>query len=399
MTVALILELLRFNQTDNLLSVVRLFVENGAKINEKGGRSKGFGSPLHILCENNQSNGLLDVISYLVDKGASVNEKDDKNNTALHILCRFNQTPNLLPVVRFVIDKGVDVNARNDQDQAAIELLLQYNQSEHVADVVQLFIGRGCDLNRNQPLLSIVCKYNRTKSLTDVMKLLIESKVDPKLVDEEGWQAVHFCAQYQDTQLKEAVDLLEKSGANLASLNHYGESLLHLACQYADQVALFDFASFLPEKLIRILVNVSDGSGRTPLHHAARVGCLKTLNYLADFADYRVIDALEKCVTDYLDDLNSKKMTALCRCCKSQSHLGELDKIIEKILSKDVKLGKFHAQSVQAIESLIPKQIDRVYVVNKFEKFIQIRVTEPWKKFLLSWNDNSIPDESGNFRF
>jgi ankyrin repeat protein len=83
-----------------------LLVENGSRVNENGGRAKGFGSSLHILCETNQTSHLLSVARYLVESGSIVNLRDDKNNTVLHLLSRYNQTDHLLPVIRFLVEAG-----------------------------------------------------------------------------------------------------------------------------------------------------------------------------------------------------------------------------------------------------------------------------------------------------
>jgi ankyrin repeat protein len=103
------------NQTPDLLRAVRLLVENGIRVNESGGRAKGFGSSLHILCETNQTSHLLSVARYLVESGSIVNLRDDKNNTVLHLLSRYNQTDHLLPVIRFLVEAGftdVDIKAK-----------------------------------------------------------------------------------------------------------------------------------------------------------------------------------------------------------------------------------------------------------------------------------------------
>lgn len=378
--------------------MVKLLVESGTKINERGGRSKGFGSPLHILCESNQTPRLYEVASYLVNQGALVTEKDDKNNTVLHVLCRFNQTDGLLPLVRYFVQKGVDINAINDQGQTALNVLCQYNQSKELGKVVQFFIENSFDLNRDQPsILSIVCKHNQTCHFLDVVNLLLESGADPNYADPEGSQAIHYCAQHQKGHLTKAIELLENWGANLEALNNNRESILHLACQYAGQLSLFDFVTSLPAKLLNRLANTTDSVGKTPLHHAARVGCMKTVSLLTATAKFRVVDGLGKCVIDYIEEFVLNKGAALCLCCRNQNRKSfrDLESVRKEILRNDTAISEVLPQPTSAMENSIPKQIDRAYVYNKCEKLVRIRKTGRWKRFVVSWNDNLKPEING----
>lgn len=391
-------ELLRFNQTEHLLSVVKLFVTSGTKINDRGGLAKGFGSPLHILCETNQTPGLYDVARYLVDQGALVTETDGKNNTVLHVLCRFNQTETLLPLVRYLVEKGVDINAKNDQGLTALCVLCQYNQSKHLTEVVRFFILNDANLTIDQPpVLSAVCKYNQTGSLLDLMRFLLESGADPNSADHDGSQAIHYCAQYQKQHLAEAVELLETWGAKLESLNRHRESFLHLACQYAGHLKLFDFVSSLPKNLVNHLVNLTDNVGRTPLHYAARVGCVKTVRYLTSAVEFRFIDGLGKSVMEYLENFITNKGSALCLCCHSQTYksVQEIEAVCEKISRFNSVVSEVRTQTTSAMENSIPKQIDRVFVYNKCDKLVRMPRSERWKRFITPWMENLNPDVNG----
>lgn len=387
------------NQTADLLRAVRLLVENGIRVNESGGRAKGFGSSLHILCETNQTPHLLSVARYLVENGTLVNLRDDKNNTVLHLLCRYNQTEHLLPVIRFFVEAGfseIDITAKNDQGQTALHVLCQYNQTNQLCSIIEFLIEQGIiqtsDSIHNSPsALSLVCKYNQTDQLPIAMKLLIPLE-DVNQTDYYESRAAHLCAQYQKEYIANSLDILADNGADLAATNSDGETILHLACQYADKLDIFHFVSSLDKELVRKTVNLTDVVGRTPLHHAAKNGCMKTTRFLASYVGVQILDIFGHCFTDYLKNFTLQKGTPLCICCRGDSNcfgLGDIEALRFRSTVQSVGIPC----TIAKIEGSIPIQIDHVYVFNATDKYTRTPTRNLWEHLLQTWNN---PDKKLN---
>ncbi|GJQ70821.1 hypothetical protein Trydic_g748 [Trypoxylus dichotomus] len=64
------------------IEIVKLLVEKGATINDRGGIKCDGVTPLHDAA----ANGHLEIVEYLIDKGASLIAKKDNGETALHCL-------------------------------------------------------------------------------------------------------------------------------------------------------------------------------------------------------------------------------------------------------------------------------------------------------------------------
>lgn len=386
-------ELLRLNTTPELLRAVRLLVESGIRINENGGRVKGFGSALHILCEANQTPLLLSVAQYLVESGILVNLRDDKNNTVIHLLCRYNQTEHLLPVMRFFVEAGTDINAKNDQGQTALHVLCQYNQSDHLPSAVEYLIEQGIEGKETVnsiSALSLVCKYNQTDHLLTVMNLLIPLE-NVNHLDSDGFMATHLCAQYQKDHFVKSLRLLAANGADLTATTSDGETILHLACQYSDQLNLVLLLPSLGRDLIKKMIDVTDVVGKTTLHYAARSGCLKTVQFLASLVDFRVLDIYGKCFVHYMEGFLTQKTTPLCLCCRADNALDliEINILHQQLLSKSTIKSTLVPCSIVKIEKSIPRQIDHVYVFNTTDKYSRMPASNNWINLLQMWNNKN----------
>ena len=370
-----------------------MLVKNGIRINDNGGLTKGYGSALHILCEANQTPSLLSVARYLVENGILVNLRDDKNNTVLHLLCRYNQTEHLLSVIRFFVEAGTDVSTQNDHDQTALHVLCQYNQSDHLLQVVKYLIEKGIKTRgtaQSTSALLLICKYNQTVQLLPVMNLLVSIE-DVNQVDNEGFMATHLCAQYQKEHFIQSLKVLAANGADLTATTSYDETILHLACQYCDQLNLVLLLPSLGRDLIKKTVGVTDMVGKTALHYAASRGCFKAVKFLAGFVDIQVLDNSGKCFIDYMEHFIVQKSTPLCLCCRGDSSLDsvEMNSLYQRILSKSTMRSNLIPCSIVKLVRSIPTQIDYVYVFNTIDKYSRISTSNDWINLLQMWRNTA----------
>ena len=387
-----------------------MLVKNGVRINENGGLTKGYGSALHILCEANQTPSLLSVARYLVENGILVNLRDDKNNTVLHLLCRYNQTEHLLPVICFFVEAGTDVSAQNDHGQTALHVLCQYNQSDHLLQVVKYLIEKDIKTRetysprlgvtaQSTSALLLICKYNQTDQLLPVMNLLVPLE-DASQVGNEGFMATHLCAQYQKEYFIQSLKVLVANGADLTATTSYDETILHLACQYCDQLNLVLLLPSLGRDLIKKTVGVTDMVGKTALHYAASRGCFKAVKFLAGFVDIQVLDNSGKCFIDYMEHFIVQKSTPLCLCCRGDSSLDsvEMNSLYQRLLCKSTIQSNLIPCSIAKLERSIPTQIDHVYIFNINDKYSRIPARNDWINLLHTWNNsNKQLDLAGSF--
>ena len=387
-----------------------MLVKNGVRINENGGLTKGYGSALHILCEANQTPSLLSVARYLVENGILVNLRDDKNNTVLHLLCRYNQTEHLLPVICFFVEAGTDVSAQNDHGHTALHVLCQYNQSDHLLQVVKYLIEKDIKTRetysprlgvtaQSTSALLLICKYNQTDQLLPVMNLLVPLE-DASQVGNEGFMATHLCAQYQKEYFIQSLKVLVANGADLTATTSYDETILHLACQYCDQLNLVLLLPSLGRDLIKKTVGVTDMVGKTALHYAASRGCFKAVKFLAGFVDIQVLDNSGKCFIDYMEHFIVQKSTPLCLCCRGDSSLDsvEMNSLYQRLLCKSTIQSNLIPCSIAKLERSIPTQIDHVYIFNINDKYSRIPARNDWINLLHTWNNsNKQLDLAGSF--
>lgn len=90
------------------LQMVKNFVENGTKVDEKGFEGE---TPLHSAA----SGGNLAVVKYLVEKGADINEHGDYG-TPLHLAARRDH----LDVVKHLIENGAQIDAQNNEGETPL---------------------------------------------------------------------------------------------------------------------------------------------------------------------------------------------------------------------------------------------------------------------------------------
>lgn len=144
------------------------------------------------------------------------------------------------------------------------------------------------------------------------------------------------------------------------------------------------------------MADLTDAVGRTPLHYAAKSGCMKTVQFLATFVDARILDIFSRCFSDYLKCFALQKRTPLCLCCRGGSYFGLHDTaaLYQQILFRSTVQSTSVPCSIAKIEGSIPIQIDQVYVFNAIDKYTRTPTSKQWDNLLRIWNP---PDKKLNF--
>ena len=115
------------------LDGVKAAVENGADIEERGGRLKG--TALHHAC----SMGYFSITEYLIQRGAEVNSRDKDDSLPIHDACRRGN----LDTVKFLINKGSDFTSTNKFGRTPLHVA---SLNGH-APLVEYLIQRGAEVN------------------------------------------------------------------------------------------------------------------------------------------------------------------------------------------------------------------------------------------------------------
>ncbi|KAF3069303.1 Ankyrin repeat domain-containing protein 50 [Trichoderma lentiforme] len=239
------------------------------------------------------------LVKLLLEKGSDVNARDFRGRTPLsHAASRIHKT-----IIELLLQSGgmIDANdnqARFDLQQNCgiedVNLPISAGENENQdmirnskknhhdtlkigngVDIQQLIDG-GADLNAKdddgRTLLSLAAELGRC----NIIQLLIDTgKVDLNETDDEtGMTPLHWAARRGHISV---VELLVNAGAQLEiKEKKYQMTAIGLAIRHGQK----DVFQFLLQKDASI--HVTDGLGRTTLHHAADCGQLAVIQQLID---------------------------------------------------------------------------------------------------------------------
>lgn len=165
-------------------------------------------------------------------------------------------------------------SAQKQENQLDLgEELLEAIWCNNPAEVSKL-IDDGADLNKigiifqDEPTspLSLACKMGHV----DVVKILIQKKVDLNMSGHDGKTALHYTCEGDERRDEKKEDLLEilklliKNGANMEAMNNMGCTPLFSACEVDD----VDMVKLLVQSSCK--VNVQSMNGDSPMKVACR---------------------------------------------------------------------------------------------------------------------------------
>ncbi|XP_062568050.1 serine/threonine-protein phosphatase 6 regulatory ankyrin repeat subunit B-like [Saccostrea cucullata] len=302
------------------LEIVSFLIENGMDIDTLSNDGE---SILQIACLN----GKVEVCEYLIENYPHLLDVRDKSsNTVLHDAAwGVNHFPELLEIkdkngltvlhsacrggsveiVSFLIEKGMDFNALQNDGKTIL----------HIACLIGEF--EVCEyLVENYPHLLDVKDISINSVLHDaswggnvqIVKLLIEKKLDINSLQEDGETILHQCCRSGKMEMCEYLvkhfsDLLEikdtkgctvlhsacrggsveivsfllEKGMDFNALSNDGKTILHIACLNGK----FDICEYLVENYPHLL-DVKDKSSNTVLHDAAWEGNVEQVKLLIE---------------------------------------------------------------------------------------------------------------------
>ena len=264
------------------LEIVKMLLEKGARVNALDSLGK---TPLLLIIPKKVQQ---DIYQTLIEHGANISQKDMYGDTVLHVatMCRASKD-----IIEFLLASGAPINERNKQGVTPLALAIDQDRGDYAL----LYANHGADIHAedmqgNSPLMLAL----RNKTPDMLLSIITEDTIKSR--DSAGNTPLHVAIMMDasmdyiniivDSMIKNHVDinarnksgdsalyltveknkkaegeLLLDKGADIFSTNTQDYSPLRLALEYGGSVQDWLITSQT--------LNITDGSGNTPLHYAA----------------------------------------------------------------------------------------------------------------------------------
>ncbi|KAG4094207.1 ankyrin [Neocallimastix lanati (nom. inval.)] len=287
----LIYSIIFFNDSNELVDLIDLLIENRANKNEVNYDEL---TALHMACEYNKS---ILIPKLITEK--NVNMKDINGRTPLMIAIKEKDYESIKILLSCNCNKyNIDVNIKDcDDNFPLINSIIKFNDSNELVDLIDLLIKNGAnkdEVNYNEETaLHIACKYNtseiipqliteenlnmkdihgqtplmvaiKEKNYESIKALLScncnEYRIDVNIKDNDNYfPLIYSIIFFNDSnELVDLIDLLIEKGANKNEVNYDELTALHMACEYNKSI-------LIPKLITEKNVNMKDINGRTPL--------------------------------------------------------------------------------------------------------------------------------------
>jgi len=298
---------LHFAALNGHADIVRyLLDECGADVEAASGAAAGglaaLGFAVEQHAETSDAARKLAVVRELVAAGARLDVRNARGLTPLASACRTGRDL----VAALLVESGADVNLGDEGGRAPLHHACDHDGS---TACVRALLGRaetaaGARTNSGLTPLLIASHASRV----DCMRALLEDRdadeVDIDAGDDgnDGVSALHIAVRHSDAS---ATLLLLRSGADANMSDVSGRVPLHLATDAGVARLLLSFP--------RISVNAVDALGRTALHRSAlsKQGPLVTALLERADIDVTILDAEGKSAVDYIGPADEQLAAAI----------------------------------------------------------------------------------------
>ncbi|KAL7928911.1 ankyrin repeat-containing domain protein [Trichoderma chlorosporum] len=219
--------------------------------------------------------GDLSIVKWLLEHKADVDATDQRGRSALYYALEEMN----VELVRELLKWKPQLNIKDEYGRPLLELAMED------VSVVEMMLNAGADpeLSNKNDETAICVAVMKTK--VEVVKLLIDRKVNINHFDDDGWTPIMLASGYRPDG--EIARMLTENGANLGHVHlSSGFTLIHFAMMHESDVlkVLLEFRKDID------LEKRSD-DGETPLIFAARKGHAENIKLLIRAgADINVMD-------------------------------------------------------------------------------------------------------------
>ena len=251
---------------DKKLSVVRHLIDHFPSLQHV--RNKFGATELHCSAVR----GSVDVLEYLVGIGYDINDKDTNGRNVLHYACRAIDNEEM---VRHLTQKYPELKKQSALNGASALHAAVLGGS---TQVIQHLISEGLDVNQcdnnGKNILLVACRYAPIDRRLSVVQYILQNFPSLQHVrDKYNATALHCAA------IGGSIDVLEYLvgiGYDINDKNQNGETVLHWACEYADNE---DMVKHLTQKYPDLKHQLTV-DGESTLHAAVAGGSIEVIEHL-----------------------------------------------------------------------------------------------------------------------
>jgi len=129
----------------NLIHLLRPLIHEGASLNAMMVETERYmdplfppairvkvfkANPLHLLCMHYKHDNLIDILRLFIENGIDVNAKGRKGENALHLLCEKYEHENLIDLVVLLKENNIDLKAKSNEGYTASYILRTKNPAK-----------------------------------------------------------------------------------------------------------------------------------------------------------------------------------------------------------------------------------------------------------------------------
>ncbi|MEM9362802.1 MAG: ankyrin repeat domain-containing protein [Bacteroidota bacterium] len=202
----------------------------------------------------------LETYKFLESQGLNPAAVDASGKNALHNIAYDVED---LAILDYFLLKGTDVNQQDEDGRTPLMNASQYNSLE----VVKLLSSKVADINVVDEEGKTALTMAVIRNHPEVVAYLLDKGAKANLKDKKGNNLAYYLVQSYNPKkpdsFEKKLELLEAKGVSLASIQHDGNTLLHLAAK-KNNLALLERL-----KGLEIPINLKNTDGNTALHLAA----------------------------------------------------------------------------------------------------------------------------------
>ena len=226
------------------LSIYTMLLGAGAKVGQKDMYGD---TVLHIVTMGDTTN---DVLKLLTARGAPINERNKQGVTPLQLAVEKGLGAHVL----FYANSGADINAEDMQSNTPLTLALHKKTSEMIQTLITPQNVNTKDSSGNTPLHTAILH----DAPFEYIQYIVSTGADVNARNKDGDSVLYLATQ---KNMKNAGELLIDKGADIFATNMQNYSPLRLALEEGGDVQDWIITSRT--------MNMTDGSGNTPLHYAS----------------------------------------------------------------------------------------------------------------------------------
>lgn len=267
-------EAVRYGRVD----IAKMLLSNGAQVDALDSLGK---TPLLLIIPQEAQ---MEMYSLLLQNHANCNQKDMYGDMVLHIATMAHASTD---VIKLLVEAGATINERNKQGITPLALAIDQDMDDHVV----YFANNGADIHAEdmegftpltralscpspEMLQTLLTKQNiHSKDSSgntplhiaimmdapyEYIKFIVDTGADVNARNKSGDSVLYLTVEKNK---RKAGELLLDKGADIFATNTQNYSPLRLALEYGGEVQDWLITSQS--------LNITDGSGNTPLHYAA----------------------------------------------------------------------------------------------------------------------------------